>query len=46
MAVWFQVGGFALVVVGVGCWSVPLAMIVAGITMFIAGGLEQRGGRQ
>lgn len=35
----FMVSGFALVVVGVGLWSVPAACIVAGVVLFVSGGL-------
>lgn len=45
MATAFQVTGFVLTVVGVGCWSIPAALIVAGVTLFVSGGLDQRGGR-
>jgi hypothetical protein len=38
----FQVVGFALAVTGVACWSFPAALIVAGVTLFITGGLEAR----
>ncbi len=38
----FQVGGFLLATFGIGLWSVPLACIVAGVTLFVAGGLIHR----
>lgn len=46
IAIAFQIVGFGLVITGIACWSVPAALVVAGVVMFIAGGLEQRrGGR-
>lgn len=41
--------GFLLVVAGVGLWSIPAALCVAGVVLFVAGGLmsqrERRGRR-
>lgn len=38
----FQVAGFLLTILGIGLYSVPLACIVAGVTLFIVGGLSAR----
>ena len=37
-----MVAGFGLAVVGVALWSVPAAFCVAGVVLFVAGGLELR----
>jgi len=42
MAAAFLVLGFALVIVGVGLESVPAALTLAGIVLFVSGGLELR----
>lgn len=44
-AVVFQVIGFTAAIIGIGCWSVPAALVVGGVTMFIAGVKEQAGQR-
>jgi len=41
MAGAFQVVGFLLVIGGIAAWSWPAACVVAGVTLFVAGGLEQ-----
>jgi len=41
MAVAFQIVGFLLTLVGIAAWSWPAACVVAGVTLFVAGGLEQ-----
>jgi len=47
VSVAFQLVGFVLVVIGVGLWSVPAACVVAGLVLFVAGGLEHaRAGRK
>ena len=38
MADAFLILGFLLIVVGVGLFSVPAALIVAGVVLFLAGG--------
>lgn len=35
--------GFLLLVVGIGLWSVPAACVVAGLMLFVSGGLELKG---
>lgn len=46
MSTAFLLVGFVLVVAGLAAWSVPAACVVAGLVLFIAGGLEQaRNGR-
>jgi hypothetical protein len=35
----FQIAGFALVVLGLSLWSVALACVVGGVTLFVCGGL-------
>jgi len=42
MAIGFLVAGFLLAVAGVALYSIPLALIVAGVTLFVSGGLELR----
>lgn len=42
MADAFQVLGFCLAVTGVGLYSIPLAFIVAGVTLYYVGGLAAR----
>lgn len=34
--------GFVLAVIGLGMLSVPAALVIAGVTLFISGGLEHR----
>ena len=36
-----MVGGFVLVVVGVGLWSIAAALVLAGLVLFVAGGVDQ-----
>jgi hypothetical protein len=38
----FQVVGFISTIVGIGLESIPLACIVAGVTLFVVGGLAAR----
>lgn len=38
----FMVAGFVFTVVGIGLWSVPAACVVAGIVLFVSGGLAAR----
>ncbi len=38
----FLLAGYALMVTGVALWSIPVACIVGGALMFIAGGLAAR----
>jgi hypothetical protein len=45
MAVGFVIAGFLLTVIGIGLWSVPAAFVVAGLVLFLAGGLEAAKGR-
>jgi hypothetical protein len=33
----FQIVGFVAAVAGIACWSVPAALVVGGVTMFVAG---------
>lgn len=43
----FLLIGFGLFVAGVALWSVPAALCVSGVVLFVAGGLEKaREGRQ
>lgn len=42
MATLFMLLGFVLVVVGIALWSLPAALVVAGLTLFVSGGLEYR----
>jgi cytochrome c-type biogenesis protein CcmH/NrfF len=35
----FMVVGFLLGVAGVALWSVPAAMVVAGVVLFVSGGV-------
>lgn len=42
----FLLVGFVLTIGGIGAVSVPAACVVAGVTLFVAGGLELRGGRR
>lgn len=44
MALAAMVAGFVLMVVGVALWSVPAACILAGVVLFVSGGLEGRKG--
>lgn len=37
----FIIVGFLLALLGIGLWSVPAACLVAGIILFVAGGLDQ-----
>lgn len=47
MADAFLLIGFGLFVAGVALWSVPAALCVSGVVLFVAGGLEKaREGRQ
>lgn len=39
-----QMVGFAIAVIGIGIWSVPAALVVAGVVLFVSGGLEARKG--
>lgn len=41
LATTFLLLGFLLTVVGVACWSIPAACIVAGVVLFVAGGMDQ-----
>jgi len=34
----FLIVGFGLVVAGVALWSIPAALIVAGVVLFLSGG--------
>lgn len=34
--------GFGLAVTGIALWSVPAACVVAGVVLFLCGGLEYR----
>jgi len=36
------IAGFVLAVLGIALWSLPAACLVAGVTLFISGGLEHR----
>ncbi len=38
----FMLAGFLAMVIGLALWSVPLALIVGGVLLFVAGGLEHR----
>jgi hypothetical protein len=38
----FQIGGFGLTMTGLGLLSIPLALITAGVTLFVVGGLAAR----
>lgn len=40
MALAFMVGGFVLAVVGIALWSVPAACVIAGVVLFVSGGLD------
>lgn len=42
MAGALMIGGFALAVTGIALWSVPAACVIAGIVLFVCGGLEYR----
>lgn len=42
MAGALMVLGFVLAVTGIALWSVPVACVVAGVVLFLAGGLEYR----
>jgi hypothetical protein len=42
MAIGFLIVGFLLAVTGVALYSIRLALIVAGLVLFISGGLELR----
>lgn len=42
----FLILGFVLVIAGVALWSVPAALCVAGVVLFVAGGLEKARGGQ
>lgn len=46
MSTAFLIVGFLLLVVGVGLWSLPAAFTVAGLLLFIAGGLDLTRGRR
>ena len=37
-----MIAGFGLAVLGLGLWSVPLALVVGGLVLFVSGGLEHR----
>lgn len=41
MAAGFQIAGFLLTIGGIAAWSWPAACVVAGVTLFVAGGVEQ-----
>jgi hypothetical protein len=45
VALVFQVVGFVAALAGIAYWSVPAALIVGGVTMFVAGVKEQAGQR-
>jgi hypothetical protein len=38
----FQIVGFGLTMTGLGLLSIPLALITAGVTLFVVGGLAAR----
>jgi hypothetical protein len=38
----FQLAGFGMVAAGLGMYSIPLALIAAGVTLFVVGGLATR----
>lgn len=42
MGVLYMLSGFVLTIVGLWLHSIPLALIVAGVLLFISGGLELR----
>jgi hypothetical protein len=42
VATTFQIIGFVLATTGLALWSYPAALVVAGVLMFLAGGLEAR----
>jgi len=46
MATAFLIIGFLLVIVGIGLWSIPAALVVAGVVLFISGGLDLRAERK
>ena len=46
MATAFQLVGFIVTIVGLALWSVPAALIVAGVVLFVTGGLDARRDQQ
>ncbi len=42
MAAAMMLLGFVLAVAGLALWSLPLSLVVAGVTVFVSAGLEHR----
>ncbi len=42
MAIVFLLVGFVTAIVGLALWSVPAALVVAGLVVFVSGGLDLR----